>query len=90
MTCLHCYYCFYYYFHLTAIFPVDPSSAGSPLILLLHMFWKRTFGITATGFRRMDVLSATQPAVSKTQSIDPNQSPGIVLSSEWKGHHCFL
>jgi len=49
-----------------AVFPDEPGSAGSPLVLPLHLFQKRPLRISGTGLLyRPDVLPATQPSVSK-------------------------
>jgi len=58
--CYYYYYYYYYYFYVTAIFPGEPGSAGSPRVLLLHLFRKRTSGISGTGLF-MGWMSFVQP-----------------------------
>jgi len=59
-------------------------SADCPWVLLLHLFWKRTSGISGTEFCRQDVLAVIQPLVSKNQrernALTLNQLPGLILS----------
>jgi len=46
-------------------FPCAPGLAGSSSVFFLHLFWKRSFGISGTGFFcELDALPVSQPAVS--------------------------
>jgi len=73
-----------YYFCFMAIFPGEPGSVSSfSEILLLHLFHQRTSGISWT-----DVLPVTRPSMSKQwgkHNTDPNQRPGLILSSSTIG-----
>jgi len=56
----------YYYFRLTAVFPGEPGSAGSPSVPL-HLFQKKPLRISGTGFYASYVFPATQPTCQSSK-----------------------
>jgi len=93
LTYISSYYS-HYCFHLMAIISRELGSASSlPWVLLLHLFLKRTSGITGTGLLLMSWMYFQPPnsqcqritELKGTQSINLNQQPGLLLASSTTG-----